>query len=82
MREVTQRRVNSYAVSLMVIHALQATTPPVLPCLQDLGPWPRNMDWFKQYHTPSDHVTSGPWSCDFVPAASLISSSNTDGVGK
>lgn len=80
MRNVTQRQVNSYAVSLMVIHSLQHTTPPLLPCLQDLGPWPRNMEWFKRCHSPSDNVMCGPWSCDFVTTASLMPSSCTDSV--
>lgn len=81
MREATQRRINSYATSLMVLACLQVTQPPVLPCLQDLGPWPRNMDWFKQ-HKPSEHVTFEPWSCDFTPIESLKPSTNTSSVGR
>ena len=81
MREFSQRKVNSYAATIMMIHCLQHTTPPVLPCLQELGPWPRNMDWFTT-HTPTHHVTVGPWSCDFTPGQSLQPSTNTASLGK
>lgn len=83
MRWATKRKVNSYAVSLMVIYSLQRTTPPVLPCLQNVGAWPRNMEWFKVHpvRDRKSHVTDGPWSCDFEPVGSLLPCSNTSTVG-
>lgn len=83
MRWALKRNVNSYAVSLMVIYSLQRTTPPVLPCLQDIGAWPRNMEWFKLSSISNkDSVTIGPWLFKFEPIGALLPSTNTATVGK
>ena len=78
---------NSYAVSLMLIYCLQCCTPPVLPCLQNPGTWPKNMDWFSKHGFQQQQqqqrlqLTVGPWSCDFVPPDSLLPSTNTQTPG-
>ena len=78
----------SYAVSLMFIYCLQHCTPPVLPCLQSPGMWPKNMDWFskhgfqqQQQQQQRPQLTVGPWLCDFVPPESLLPSTNTQTPG-
>ena len=80
----------SYGVSLMLIYSLQHCTPPVLPCLQSPGAWPKNMDRFskdgflqqqKQLLQQYPQLTVGPWLCDFVPPDSLQPSTNTQTPG-
>ena len=77
----------SYAVSLMLIYCLQRCSPPVLPCLQSPGTWPKNMDWFSKHGFRQQQwqqrlqLTVGPWSCDFVPPDSLLPSTNTQTPG-
>ena len=81
----------SYGVSLMLIYSLQRCTPPVLPCLQSPGTWPKNMDdrfskdGFRQQQKQQlqqyPQLTVGPWSCDFVPPDSLLPSTNTQTPG-
>ena len=71
----------SYSIALMVIYALQRCSPPVLPCLQDIGDWPL---------LPATTVGEmiGPyglvqgWPFSFCSIDSLSPSSNKMGLGK
>ena len=78
---------NSYALSLMMIFALQHSSPPVLPCLQKLGPWPKNMEWHGQQHHPllendMDYELVKPAMVHFIPPESLQRSLNTQDTGE
>ncbi|CAI7989026.1 Speckle targeted PIP5K1A-regulated poly(A) polymerase, partial [Geodia barretti] len=73
-----RRLLNNYAMSLMLIHCLQHTTPPVLPCLQEPGVWPRNMAWIgSRGLSVEKSISLGGWDCSFTDPRSLLPSSNT-----
>lgn len=76
---------NSYTLSIMLIYSLQRTSPPVLPCLQNPGVWPRNMDWYKgksfQFENEVPTELTAPWDIKFVPPQSLSPSTNTESPG-
>lgn len=86
---LSRASLNNYAVSLLLIYALQHATPPVLPCLQNPGAWPRNMDWFatRGFTAAADgvsqgRVSPGGWNCGFTPPGSLVPSCNTASAGE
>lgn len=78
-------QLNNYAVSLMLIYCLQRIQPPILPCLQNPGSWPKNMAWFSKvgFSSVAQHppLIVAPWNCDFVPPDSLLPSTNTQSPG-
>ena len=63
----------------MVIYALQHCTPPVLPCLQDIGEWPLTTATASELTVPYGEVEGWPFS--FHPIENLQPSSNQQGLG-
>ena len=63
----------------MVIYALQHCTPPVLPCLQDIGDWPLTTAATNELTSPYGSVEGWPFS--FYPVENLQPSSNQLGLG-
>ena len=63
----------------MVIYALQRCTPPVLPCLQDIGEWPLTTGTASELTVPYSEVEGWPFS--FHPIENLQPSSNQQGLG-
>lgn len=77
---------NNYALSQLLIYALQRASVPVLPCLQVPSSWARNMEWFTAQGfagavNSTAPVVVGGWRCDFTPPASLLPSNNNSSVG-
>ena len=70
---------SSYSISLLVIYALQRCTPPVLPCLQDIGEWPLTTATGSELTIPYSEVEGWPFS--FHPIEYLQPSSNQQGLG-
>ena len=73
---------NNYALALMLIYFLQRTSPPVVPNLQNVGTWPRNMEWIghqgvlcKGNLDVADMILDG-WKYKMVDNKSLAQSSN------
>ena len=70
---------NNYSLTLMLIAALQSTSPAVLPSLQSPAPWPKNMEW---YLTHSEEMSSplmiDGWNARYCEPGSLKPSENTD----
>lgn len=86
---LTRISLNNYAISLLLIYALQHTTPPVLPCLQNPEVWPRNMEWFAARGFAAiaegvgqGRITPGGWKCEFTAPSSLMPSKNTASLGE
>jgi len=69
---------NSYSIALMVIYVLQRCSPPVLPCLQDIGDWPATAG--SKVIEPYGLVQG--WPFNFCSTENLSSSSNKMGLGK
>ncbi len=80
-------RISNYALMIMIIHCLQRTTPPLLPCLQRCDPWPRNMAWFVKEGFASSgigervEVAVDGWNFNFLHHRSLMPSQNKSTIG-
>lgn len=78
-------KLNSYAISLMVIYFLQRCSPPVLPCLQEPQRWPRDPQWYRDDRFCSEIALrpewTAPWRVNFTAPGSLLPSSNRDSTG-
>ena len=83
---IPRSQLNSYCISLMLIYALQHATPPVLPCLQNPGSWPKNMEWFATHGftmtARSTPLIVDGWRCDFDPPGYLLPNQNTATASK
>ncbi|XP_019863494.1 PREDICTED: speckle targeted PIP5K1A-regulated poly(A) polymerase-like, partial [Amphimedon queenslandica] len=78
-------QINNYSLSLMLIYALQKTSPPVLPCFQDPKTWPLNMEWyggagFMLRKHEAEYIDG--WKVDFVNPNSLLPSKNTSSIAE
>lgn len=79
--------ISNYALILMVIHCFQRATPPLLPCLQQHGPWPRNMAWFESVgfsnEVAKDMISSNVdgWKLSIIDHRSLIPSPDHRSLG-
>lgn len=71
-------QLTSYALTVMVLHYLQATDPPVIPSLQDVSSWP--LKEHKEINIEKELVDG--WDCGFCKDISILApSSNSQPVG-
>ena len=76
---INGRIFSSYSISLMVIYALQHCSPPILPCLQDIGDWPLTTATASELTVPYSQVDG--WSFSFHPIENMQPSSNQLSLG-
>lgn len=71
-------QLTNYALTIMVLNFLQATDPPVLPCLQDVSGWP-----MKETKIIVEKELIDGWDCGFYKdVGELLASTNTKPIGE
>ena len=73
---------NSYALSLMTIYALQHCSQPLLPCLQDVGSWPLSDPVNRVHFENSLDPSTLRCVVTFASVQSLKPTSNSSSIGK
>ena len=80
---IPRLNLNSYALTLMMIYALQHCSPAVVPCLQEPNSWPLKGDKH-DFHVENnvDPLLTYPSDVHFTSVQSLKPTLNSSSIGK